>query len=306
MTLYTHKAANIRKTVFLMFIFLVFVIGVGWLFSYALDSQIILYIAIVFSVITAFSSYWWSDKMVTKIARAQEVKFKDNPELYRIVENLAITAGLPKPKIYLIQETQPNAFATGRDPKHAVIAVTSGILEKLNRSELEGVLSHELSHIGNRDMLLMTIAVVLAGTIALASDIFIRMRLFGGGRRKSNNSQAQAIILGISLAAAILAPIAAAMIKMAISRKREYLADATGALITRYPEGLASALEKISADNNPMRSAKNATAHLYISNPFRGKQRKRWLNKLFSTHPPIEDRIAKLRGMDISQNAAQS
>jgi len=300
MTLYTHKASNMRKTFLLMFVFLLLIISVGYIFSLVYENPGILYFAAIFSIITAFSSYWWSDKIVTKLAHAKEVKFEENKELYRILENLSIAAGLPMPKLYLINEAQPNAFATGRNEKRAVVAVTTGLLEKLDRSELEGVLAHELSHIGNKDMLVMTIAVVLAGTIALASDIFLRSRIYGSKRRSSNNnSQAQGIMMIIAIAAAILAPIAAMMIKMAVSRKREYLADATGALITRYPEGLAKALEKISADPSPMRSAKNATAHLYISSPLRAKQKRGILSKMFSTHPPIEERIALLRNQKV-------
>jgi len=298
MTLYTHKSSNVRKTWFLMLFFLVFVIGIGCIFSYSLDSPIILYIAVIVSIIMSFSSYWYSDKIVAKLAGAHEVKFEDNKELYRILENLCIAAGLPMPRIYLINEAQPNAFATGRNEKHAIVAVTTGLLEKLDRSEIEGVLAHELSHIGNRDMLLMTVAVVLAGTIALMSDFFIRMRWFGGGKKRgSGGGQVQAIIMIIALAAAILAPIAASLIRMAISRKREFLADATGALITRYPEGLASALEKISSDPSPMKSAKNATAHLYIANPFKGKQKISFMSRLFMTHPPTEERINRLRSI---------
>jgi len=298
MTLYSQKASNIRKTFFLMFFFLVFVIGVGWIFSQAYNSQGILYVAVLISIIMAFGSYWWSDKIVTKIAHAKLIEFKENPELYRIVENLCITAGLLQPKIYLIDEAQPNAFATGRDQKHSVIAVTSGLLEKLDRSEIEGVISHELSHIGNRDMLLMTMAVVLAGFIAIISDWFRRGRLFGGRRSRGNN-EAQGIIMIIALVISILAPLAATLIRLAISRKREFLADSTGALITRYPEGLANALEKIAKDENPLPSATNATAHLYIASPFRGRQAFSGLTKLFQTHPPIEDRIKALRDMKI-------
>ncbi len=300
MTLYTQKASNIRKTWLLIFLFSVFVIAIGWLFGYALDSPVILYIAVAVSFFMAFSSYWWSDKVVVKIARAHQVTFQDNPELYRILENLCIAAGLPQPKLYIIPEAQPNAFATGRDPKHSAIAVTQGLIDKLDRSEIEGVLSHELSHIGNRDMLLMTAVVVLAGFIALASHWFLRIQFWGGNRRRDNdNNQAQIIIMAIALAMAILAPLAATIIRLAISRKREFLADATGALITRYPEGLASALQKIAQDKNPMRSATTATAHLYIANPFRGKQKASFFTKMFMTHPPIEERIKKLREIEI-------
>jgi len=211
-------------------------------------------------------------------------------QLHRLVENLSITAGIPKPKIFLIDDSAPNAFATGRDPKHAAIAVTSGLLEKLNKNELEGVLAHELSHIGNYDIRLMTIVVVLYGIIALVSDFFLRSLWFRG---RDRDSQGQAIFMLIGIVLAILAPIAALLIQLAISRKREYLADASGALLTRYPEGLASALEKISRDHEPLEVANRATAHLYITNPFKGQS----ITTLFSTHPPAEDRIKKLEEM---------
>jgi len=233
------------------------------------------------------------------MARAKLIKKKDNPTLYRTVENLCITAGLPFPKIYIINESQPNAFATGRNAKHAVVAVSQGLLDKLEKSELEGVISHELSHIKNKDMLLQTMLVVLVGVIAMASHIFLRISFFGGGRRRDAKGNAGAIIALLGLVAAILAPIAATMIKLAVSRKREFLADASGALLTRYPEGLARALEKISADPTPMKRANNSTAHLYIANPFRGKQSKTWFTKLYSTHPPMEERVKALRGMRI-------
>ncbi len=236
------------------------------------------------------------------MCRAKPIEKKDNPELYRIVENLAITAGLPLPKIFVINESQPNAFATGRDAKHAVIAVTQGLLDKLERTELEGVIAHELSHIGNKDMLLQTVIVVLVGVVALLSNLFLRISFFGGmGRRDSRDSGNLGVILLIlGIAAAILAPIAAMLIKMAISRKREFLADASGALLTRYPEGLARALEKISADSSPMKRANTSTAHLFISSPFKGKQSQSWFTKLFTTHPPVEERLKALRGMHVS------
>ncbi|MCD6429295.1 M48 family metallopeptidase [bacterium] len=295
-TLYTLKESNIRKTFLLITIFLLFVIGIGWLFSYWFDSPIILIVAVIFSVVTSFSSYWYSDKLVLSMARAKPIEKKDNPELYRLVENLCITAGLPLPKIYIIDEAQPNAFATGRDPQHAVIAVTKGLLQKLERVELEGVIAHELSHIKNRDTLLQTVIVVLVGTVALASDWFLRMSLYGGSRRKKDTGGIMALLAIIS---AILAPIIATLIRLAISRKREFLADASGALLTRYPEGLARALEKIATDLAPMKTAKAATAHLYIENPFRGTKRIDWFTKLFMTHPPVEERIKALRGMKV-------
>ena len=229
------------------------------------------------------------------MSKAKEIKKQDNPDLYRLVENLSITAGLPMPKIYIINEMSLNAFATGRDPEHAVVAVTRGLLEKLNRSELEGVLAHELSHIGNRDILLQTVVVVLVGMVALLSDFFVRWSVFGGRKSNRGGGQLGGIIVLVGFLLAILSPFIATLIHMAISRKREYLADADGALLTRYPEGLASALEKISGDKTPVKAANKATAHLYISNPFKKKK----VSKIFSTHPPIEKRINALRGMDI-------
>jgi len=299
MTLYHLAEKNVRKTWFLITFFLIFIIGLGWLFSYLLDSFTILIFAVIFSVFMSFSSYWYSDKIVLSITRAKLIKKSDNPTLYRIVENLCITAGLPFPKVYIIKESQPNAFATGRNTKHAVVAVTQGLLDKLEKSELEGVIGHELSHIKNKDMLLQTMVVVLVGVIVMASNIFLRISFFGGGRRRDSKGKLGALIAILGLVAAVLAPIAANLIKLAVSRKREFLADASGSLITRYPEGLASALEKIAADPAPMKKVSNATAHLYIANPFRGKQAKSWFTRLYSTHPPVQERVNALREMKV-------
>ncbi len=238
-------------------------------------------------------SYWRSDKIVLAIHRARAIDMKNNPELYRIVENLSITAGLPMPKIYVVPEAAPNAFATGRNPEHAVVAVTEGLLQKLDRSELEGVLAHELSHIGNRDTLVATVVVILVGFISLLSDMFMRS-MFYGGRRDSREGGGAVLVL-IGLALSVLAPISATLIQLAISRKREFLADASGALLTRYPEGLASALAKISADSTPMRTANNTTAHLWVEDPYRINKKINFLHKLFMTHPPVEERIRALR-----------
>jgi len=298
-TLYNIADSNVRKTWFLITFFLVFVILIGWIFSYALDSQAILYFAVIFSILTSVSSYWYSDKIVLMTTGAKPIEKKDNPELYRIVENLCIASGLPVPQIYILNEAQPNAFATGRDEKHAVLAVTKGLLGKLEKNELEGVIAHELSHIKNKDMLLMTAVVVLAGVISVAADFFIRMTFWGGHRDNDNNSNNNVVFLILGIVAAILAPIAATLIQLAISRNREFLADASGALLTRYPEGLASALEKIAADGSQLRTANSSNAHLFISSPFRGKETKSWFNKLFLTHPPVEERLANLRGMKI-------
>ena len=299
MNIYTQADSNTRKTWFLITGFLVFVIAVGWLFSQALQSDAILYVAVFLSIAMSFSSYWFSDKIVLSMAHARPIEKKDNPELYRLVENLCITAGLPVPKIYIIDEAQLNAFATGRDKNHAVIAVTQGLLARLNKTELEGVLAHELSHIGNKDMLLGTVVVILAGIVALLANFFLSISFFGGRGRNSDDNRAGALLMVLGLVAAILAPIAATLIKLAISRKREFLADASGALLTRYPEGLASALEKISDDVIPMKVANTASAHLYIDSPFNEKQGQNWFVKLFQTHPPIEERIRALKDMQV-------
>lgn len=297
-TIYTYKESNIRKTWFYITFFLTFVIFLGWLVSYIFENQAILWISVILAFVMNFFSYWYSDKVVLTLSQAREIKKEDMPELYRIVENLSITAGLPLPKIYLIEESQPNAFATGRNEKNAVIAVTRGLLEKLERAELEGVMAHELAHIGNKDTLLSTIVVVLVGIVALISDLFLRMYLPAAWRRDSRGSS-NLILMIIGLVAIILAPLAATLIKLAISRKREFLADASGALLTRYPEGLCRALQKISQSSDPLRTANNATAHLYIINPFRGKEKSYWFHKLFMTHPPVQERIKALRGMQI-------
>jgi heat shock protein HtpX len=299
-SIYTQADSNTRKTWFLLTGFLVFIIAIGWLFSYILEDNAILYIAIFISIFSSFGSYWWSDKIVLSMYKAKPIEKKDNPELYRIVENLCITAGLPVPKIFVIPENQPNAFATGRNAKHAVVAVTQGLLNRLDKSELQGVIAHEMSHIGNKDMLLMTVVAILAGVIAILANLFMRISFWGGRRNSDNDKNGVGIIMIIlGILAAILAPIAATMVQLAISRKREFLADADGALLTRYPEGLASALEKISQDATPMKIKNDATASLFIDSPYKGKQKTNWFVKLFMTHPPVEERIKALRGMEI-------
>ena len=295
MTLYTQAESNIRKTWLFITLFLIFIIGLGWVFSRVFQNPVILIYAVIFSLLMNLASFWYSDKIVLVLAKAKPIEKQDNPELYRIVENLCITAGLPLPKIYIIESPQINAFATGRNPKHAAIAVTRGALEKLQNEELEGVLAHELSHIGNRDILVSTVAVVLAGLISMLANWFMRWGMFGGRRDGDRDSGGNAVVMAIGIVAVILAPIAAMLIQLAVSRKREYLADASGALLTRYPEGLASALEKIGHDAIPLKTATKGTAHLYISNPFKAGT---WSN-LFSTHPPIEQRVKALRDMNL-------
>jgi len=297
MSLYKQKESNIRRTWFLFTIFFIVVIAIGWVFSQAWGSPVVLYVAVAFSLIMNFISYWYSDKIVLKISRAKEIKKETHRELYNIVENLCITAGLPMPRVYLMNESAPNAFATGRDPEHAVIAVTTGLLDILDRSELEGVIAHELSHIGNRDILISTVAVVLVGFVALLSDFFMRSLFWGGvGRGRDRGGHPYMILIGIAFA--ILAPIATTLIQLAISRKREYLADASGALLTRYPEGLANALEKISRDHTPLRVANRATNHLWIAEP-KKKVLKQKVSHFWMTHPPTEQRVVRLRGMKV-------
>lgn len=295
-TLYTQQASNIRKTWLLMGVFLLFVIAIGYGISWYLGNPFILYIAVAFALIMNIGSYWYSDKLVLKMTNAKPADPHLHRDFINIVENLAITAGLPMPRVYVVDDPSPNAFATGRNPEHAVVAATTGLLNILEKNELEGVMAHELAHVGNRDMLVMTVAVVLAGFIAILADFFMRTLLFGGGNRDRHPAF---LILGI--VGIILAPIAAKLIQMAVSRKREYLADASGALLTRYPEGLASALEKISSAARPMKKASHATAHLFISDPFSGEKQSfgQKITSFFQTHPPAAERIARLRAMDM-------
>ncbi|PIZ96030.1 MAG: zinc metalloprotease HtpX [Candidatus Magasanikbacteria bacterium CG_4_10_14_0_2_um_filter_33_14] len=291
--MYNQIDSNKRKTNILIIIFSMFIIAIGWfLNAYMGYGYGAVVLAVVVSVVMTLVSYYKGDSIALSSAGAKETSKEENPYIYKMVENLAITAGMPMPKVYVINSEALNAFATGRDPEHSSIAVTTGIVKALENEELEGVLAHELSHIKNYDIRVMTIVVVLVGAISLLSNWFFRMRLFGGGKRDSNNNSS-GIIMIVGLVLLILSPIVANLIKLAISRKREYLADASGSLLTRYPEGLARALEKISASNVPLQTANAATAHLFISNPFKKKA----FSAMFSTHPPIEERIKKLRNM---------
>ncbi len=294
-TLYTHQSSNVRKTIFLMGFFLVTVVLIGYAASYYTGNSSLIYVAFAFALLMNVGSYWFSDKLVIRMTGAQPVTREQMPDLWNIVENLSITAGLPMPKVYVVNDPSPNAFATGRNPEHAVVAVTTGLLQILNRVELEGVIAHELSHVGNRDILVMTVAVVLAGFVAMLADFLMRSMMFGGGNRDRHPAFLIFGIIGI-----ILAPIAAKLIQLAISRKREYLADASGALLTRYPEGLASALEKISAYARPLQRANHATAHLFINDPFGTEKQSvgKRVMSLFQTHPPVGDRIRIIRGME--------
>lgn len=293
---YTHQRTNKIKTWLLMSVFFGIVIGLGYFLSYSFNAPIILYISVIGSIIMNIWAYWFSDKTVLKMTNAKQVSYTDAPELHRIVENLAITAGLPKPRVFIIQDNAPNAFATGRNKEKAIIGVTTGLLELLDKNELEGVIAHELGHIGNNDMLVSTVAVVLVGMVTMASDMLLRGTVFGGRSNDQQGGNAFALIIGLALA--ILMPLVGSLIRFSISRKRELLADATGAMLTRYPEGLASALEKIHGYGRKMKSANHATAHLFIANPFGIKRMGTYVNRLFMTHPPADIRVSLLRSMD--------
>lgn len=300
MIVYDQIASNKRKTALLLGAFLILIIFLGFVFAQAYQSPQILYVAVGFSVIYSLISYYLSTNITLAISRASAVDRQSAPDLYKLVENLAITAGLPTPKIYVIEDTALNAFATGRNPQNAVIVFTSGILQTLNKTELEGVVAHELSHVGNYDIRLMTLIVVLVGVITLLADFFLRFSFFGGRSRSrgGGGGQIQAVFMLVGLVMALLSPLIATLIQLAISRKREFLADSSGVLLTRYPEGLASALEKISADTEPLEAANKATAHLYIANPLKNnKGGVGWFAGLFNTHPPIEERVRRLREM---------
>ncbi|MBU1245994.1 MAG: M48 family metallopeptidase [Nanoarchaeota archaeon] len=300
--MFDQIASNKRMTFFLFFIFSLLILILGFVIGLIWGSWIVgIVFAVVFSVIYGFISYYSGDKAILSLSKAKEVSKKDDPFLVNTVEGLAIAAGLPQPKVYVIKEDSINAFATGRDPQHATITVTSGAREKLNRQELEGVIAHEMSHIKNRDILVMMLSVMLFGLIVLFSQVMIRSFIFGGGRnRKSSGGGGIIILIAIAAAiiAAILAPLLAQIVKFAISRKREYLADANGALLTRYPLGLASALKKIRDDKDKVvDTASRATASLYIENPLRHKKEINFLDRLYMTHPDINERIKKLEAM---------
>lgn len=297
--MYEQISRNKWKSFFLVLFFLILVFVLTWLFGELTGfGPHGLILALIIATAMSVGSYYASDKIVLAISRAKPVRKEDYPYLYNVVEGLAIAAGLPKPRCYIIDDTAPNAFASGRNPENSVIVVTKGLLEKLNRVELEGVIAHEMSHIKNYDVLVQTLAVVMVGVIALLSDWILRSFFWGGGRRKGKGrgggSGAQILIV-VGLVMAVLSPLVAQLIRLAISRKREFLADANGALLTRYPPGLASALRKLAADREPLEAANKATAHLYIVNPLKDIKGK--VNALFSTHPPIEERIAVLEKM---------
>jgi heat shock protein HtpX len=297
--LYTAISANRRNSFFItvaltaFFLVLGYLIGTYWGSSYAGVG-----IAFLLALVMSLSAYYSGDKMVLAVSRAKRIEKKDYPQLFNVIEELSIAGGLPLPAIYVIDDTAPNAFATGRDPKHASVAITTGLMQKLSRDELQGVMAHELSHVGNRDILYGTMVGILVGSIAMMSDFFLRSFFWGGGRKRRSDGEGGAagvILLVVAIVLAVLAPICAKLLQLSISRQREYLADASAAKLTRYPEGLASALEKISGDREVLEVANRATQHLYIVNPIKPFEKR--ASGLFSTHPPIQDRIARLRAM---------
>lgn len=303
MTIYNQISSNKLKTILMMGVFMLLFLGVSLLLGRALGyGMSFVGIMLIISGAMSFVSFYYSDKIVLSMTGAKLAKKEEYRELYQSVENLSIASGLPMPKVYVINDPAPNAFATGRDPKHAVVAATTGILDLLSGDELEGVIGHEMSHIKNFDIRLMGVVSILAGSIAIISDFFMRSLFFGGigGKDDNRNSNGNALFLVIGIVAAILAPIAAMLIQFAISRKREFLADASGALLTRHPEALARALEKISQDRHQLKNASNATAHLFIENPFKtdtNHKKRAFLASLFSTHPAVEERVKILRSM---------
>lgn len=299
LTVYSQIESNKAKSWFIMAFFTVFIGMVAYILGKASGyGASFTGIALIFAGITSLGSYFWGDKLVIAMSGAKLADRKKDFDLYTVVENISIAAGIPKPKVYVIEDPAMNAFATGRDPKHAVVCATRGILEKLTRRELEGVIAHELSHIQNFDIRVMVIVSVLAGTVAFLADWFMRMMWFGGGRNRDREKGSLGsifMILGIVLA--IISPLIATLIQLAVSRRREFLADASGALLTRNPDALADALQKIAGDSHVLHTASNATAHLFIENPFKGKSSKAWFAGLFNTHPPVEERIKILRAM---------
>ncbi len=302
--MYEQIAANKRRSVFLILFFLVMIFALAWAFGQITDfGRYAIIPAAILAVFMTWGSYFYSDRIALSVSKARPVSKEEYPHLYNVVEGLAIAAGIPKPRCYVIDDTAPNAFASGRNPENAVVVVTTGILQKLNRAELEGVIAHELSHIKNYDILLQTLAVVMVGMIMLLSDWILRTFLWGGGRRRRSSSEkgggnAGTILVVVALALAVLSPLFAQLLRLAISSKREFLADADAALLTRYPPGLASALKKLAADKEPLEAANKATAHMYIVNPLKGQKHGGGaMSRFFSTHPPIEERIAELEKM---------
>lgn len=299
MSIQSQINANIAKTYVIMTGFIAFVVLVAYVMGVALDyGTSFMWMAVFISVVMSFGSYYWGDKMVLAMSGARPADRKRDFDLFTVAENLSIAAGIPKPRLYVIEDTAMNAFATGRDPNHAVVVATTGLLSKLERRELEGVIAHELSHIKNFDTRLMAVVAILVGIVAFLADMFMRSLWWGGQNRDRDEDRSMGqILLVVGIVLAIISPIIATIIQLAVSRRREFLADASSAHLTRYPEGLARALEKLSRDKEVLEAATNATAHLYITNPFKGKQFGAWFANLFNTHPPISERVKVLRSM---------
>ena len=298
MTIHSAIQSNVTKTYAIMAFFVAFVILVSYVLGVSLGyGNSFMWLAVVFSVISSFVSYYWGDSLILAMSGARPADRKRDFDFYTVAENLSIAGGIPKPRLYVIQDSAMNAFATGRDPEHAVVVATTGILAQLERRELEGVIAHELSHIKNFDTRLMAVVAVLVGTVAFLADMFMRSLWWGGHRDRDDDRGLGGILLLVGIVLALVSPIIASLIKLAASRNREYLADAWGAKLTRYPEGLARALEKLGRDKEVLEAATNATAHLYITNPFKGKNFGAWFANAFNTHPPLEDRIKRLRAM---------
>lgn len=294
--IYDHIEKNKRATAVIIILFITIISLIGFAVGEIYDPGYGLFytsIALIFSGVPGFVSFYNSDKIVLKISRAKKVPYEAAPDLHNLVDNMCIASGLPKPEIYMIDDTAMNAFATGRDPEHSVICFTSGIVERLEKRELEGVIAHELSHIQNYDIRLMSIVSILVGTVTLMADWLTRGTFYGGRKRSSSNSQISGAVLIIGLVFLVLSPIIASLIKLAISRKREYLADSSAAIMTRYPQGLANALRKLAQDKEVLEVANGATAHMYINNPLKNKM----MANLFNTHPPVEERIRRLESM---------
>lgn len=294
--MYDQIAANKRNSFILVFCVTAVLVALGYfLGEYYGFGYFGVGIAVAAAVISALFSYYGGAGMILGISRAKQIEKKDHPQLFNVVEELSISAGVPMPKIYIIDDTAPNAFATGRDPEHAVVAITTGLLQKLSRDELQGVMAHELSHVQNRDILFSMMVGIMVGSIVMISDFFLRSVFWGGGRRRNNDKGGGGLLIILALALAILAPIFARILQLAISRQREYLADASAVKLTRYPEGLASALEKISGDREVLEVANRGTQHLYIVNPIKPFEKR--AKSLLSTHPPIAERVARIRAM---------
>ena len=310
--MYERVASNVRKSWLLILIFVALVAAIGYVFGvYTGYGYYAVAFAVGLSIAMAWGSWYASDKIALSMSRAKPADEIEYRQLHNIVEEVSIGAGVPKPRVYVIDDDAPNAFATGRDPEHSAIAVTRGLIAKMNRAELQGVIAHELSHIKNRDTLIMTLAVTLVGVVVLLADWFLRAMWWGGGRDRNRGSGAGLPIAIIGFALLLLAPLFAQLLHFAISRRREYLADADAVLITRYPDGLIGALEKLRSDQTVVRSGSRATAHLWIEAPIPraagegGTKSGTWLNRMFNTHPPLESRIEALRSSSLSPSGAQ-